>query len=96
MEFLGAVVFIGVVLGDFYYYGKFLGNMLVKREKKRILKKEMPDSDVKKYYRNYNPQNAWIFFFFAFTTYFPLKKAYEQIRTLYREEAAERKIELPN
>ena len=68
--------------------------MLVKREKKRILKKEMPDSDVKKYYRNYNPQNAWIFFFFAFTTYFPLKKAYEQIRTLYREEAAERKIEL--
>ena len=42
MEFLGAVVFIGVVLGAFYYYGKFLGNMLVKREKKRILKKEMP------------------------------------------------------
>ena len=31
MEFLGAVVFIGVVLGAFYYYGKFLGNMLMKR-----------------------------------------------------------------
>lgn len=96
MDILIGLAFVIVVFGFFYFYGKFIGSLLIKREKKRIDQKNPTDAELQKYYKNYNPSNAFVFFFFGITCYFPIKAAYAEIRKLYEAEAVKRGIALPN
>lgn len=96
VELLIVLVIIAIFFGLFYLYGKFLGTFLIKREKKRIEQKNPTDEQILKFYKNYNPSNAWIFFLFGIACYFPLKAAYQEVRSLYEVEAERRGLPLSN
>lgn len=92
---IGAIVVIGSILALLYYYTKFLANMMIKRESKRIESGNLSEQEILKYYKNYNPSGAIVFFFLGGIAYFPMKKAYIKIRSLYEEEAKKREMLLP-
>ena len=89
---IGATVIIGGIGVLLYYYARFLANMIIKKEKKRLSLGTLPEKDILKYYKNYNPSGAIVFLFLGGIAYFPMKKAYIEIRSLYEEEAMKRNI----
>lgn len=95
MDILMGLAIVAIIFVFFYYYGKFIGNLLIKKEKKRIDQKNPTDAEVQKFYKNYNPANAFVFFLFGIIPYFPIKAAYEEIRRLYEAEAKRRGLALP-
>lgn len=90
-----AALIIGGICTAFYFYAKFLGSLMIKKAKKIAVHPKTTDKKLLNFYKNFNPNQAWIFLFIGGPiVYFQMRKVYPKMREIYETELKNRNIEL--